>query len=169
MSGGVTIRRARPADLEAAVGLWRGLQDEHAAMDPRHRPSASAEERWRTDFGVWVASEVHRVFVADAGGEVVGLVTAHTYWPAPMYEEEMEVYLTELVVVPERRGSRLGERLVEAVRTWARDLGVRQIRVGVLSRNERGRAFWSRLGGEDFFVTVTLPVEGQERPARPIV
>ena len=131
--------------------------------------SDSAEARWRTDFGVWIGSEVHRVFVADAGGEVVGLATAHTYWPTPMYEEEMEVYITELVVVPERRGERLGERLVDAVRAWARGLGTRQLRAGVLSRNARGRAFWARLGGEDFFVTVTLPVEGPERAAPGVV
>jgi GNAT superfamily N-acetyltransferase len=158
MSDEVTIRRAVAADLDDAARLWRGLQDEHAAMDPRHRPSDSAESRWRTDFGVWIASDVHRVLVAEVAGEVVGLATAHTYWPMPVYEQEMEAYLTELVVAPEHRGGRIGARLVDAVRAWAQGLGVRQVRVGVLSRNERGRAFWARQGAEDLFVTVTLPV-----------
>ena len=132
-------------------------------MDARHRPSDSAEARWRTDFGAWVGSEFDRVFVADDEGEVVGLATAHTYWPMPVYEQAMEVYITELVVATERRGGGIGARLVEAARAWARDLGVRQIRVGVLSRNERGQAFWARQGAEDFFVTVTLPVGPEER------
>ena len=159
MSGGVTIRRARAADREAAVALWRQLQAEHAAMDPRHQPSGSAEERWRTDFGVWVASDVDRVFVADLAGEVVGLVTARTYWPSPMHAQEMEVYVTEIVVAPPQRGAGVGARLVEAVREWARELGVARLRAGVLSRNGRGRAFWQQQGADDFYVTITLPVE----------
>lgn len=159
MTARVLIRRARPADREAAVTLWSRLQAEHEALDVRHRPSDSAEDRWALDFGVWLSSDVDRVFVAEADGETVGLVTARTYWPSPMVEQEMEVYVTELVVAPEHRDAGIGARLVEAVRGWARELGVQRLRAGVLSRNERGRAFWARQGADDFYMTVTLPVE----------
>ncbi len=155
----VTIRAARAADRDAAVQLWAQLQAEHEGMDPRHRPSPSAEDRWRNDFRVWVGSDAARVFVAERGGVLIGLVTAHTFWPSPMVEQEMEVYLTELVVVPEHRSLGVGEHLVEAVREWARTLGARQIRAGVLSRNTRGRAFWARQGADDFFTTVTFPLD----------
>lgn len=161
----VTIRRARPAEREAAVALWAQLQDEHAAMDARHRPSDSARERWSNDFIVWSESEAHRVFVAASGSELVGLLTAHPYWPAPVYVQEMEVYVTELVVRPDFRGQRVGERLVEAVRAWARELGVTRIRAGVLCRNERGQAFWHRQGADDFFTTVTLSADAEEEGA----
>ena len=160
----VTIRRARLGDREAAVALWAGLQAEHEALDGRHRPSASAQERWQNDFREWVESEAHRVFVAEAGGVLVGLVTAHPYWPSPMYEQELEVYITELVVDPACRSGGVGARLVEAVRAWARAQGVTRIRTGVLSRNEGGRAFWRREGAEDFFTTVTLSVDGAAGP-----
>ncbi len=158
MSGEVVIRRARSSEREAAVVLWAQLQDEHAAMDVRHRPSDSARDRWRNDFIVWSESEAHRVFVAEADGELVGLVTAHPFWPAPVYVQEMEVYVTELVVRPDYRGQQIGERLVDAVRAWARAQGVTRIRAGVLCRNERGCAFWRRQGADDFFTTVTLSV-----------
>ena len=154
----VTIRRARATDRESAIALWAQLQEEHAIMDARHRPSRSARERWRNDFVVWTESDAHRVFVAEREGELVGLLTAHPYWPAPIYVQEMEVYVTELVVRPDVRGQRVGEQLVEAVRAWARTQGVSRIRVGVMSRNERGHAFWKRQGAEDFFTTVTLAV-----------
>lgn len=156
------IRRARRGDEDAAAALWAQLQAEHEAQDARHRPSDSARTRWQNDFRVWVGSDAHRVFVAEADGALVGLVTAHPYWPSPMYEQELEVYITELVVAPECRGSGVGALLVEAVRAWACAQGVTQIRAGVLSRNERGRAFWQREGAEDFFTTVTLAVESGE-------
>lgn len=157
----VTIRRARAGDGDAAATLWAQLQAEHEAMDARHRPSDSARARWQNDFRVWVESDTHRVFVAEAEGALVGLVTAHPYWPTPMYVQELEVYVTELVVDPACRGQRVGARLVEAVREWAREQGVTRLRAGVLSRNARGRAFWQREGAEDFFTTVTLPVNGE--------
>ena len=155
----IVVRRARAPDEGEAVQLWAGLQAEHRAMDARHRPSASAEDRWRNDYRVWIGSDADRVFVAEDGGSLVGLVTAHSYWPSPMYEQEMEVYVTEIVVAPEARSGGVGARLVEAVRAWARELGVRQIRVGVLSRNVRGRSFWTRQGADDLFTTVTIAVE----------
>lgn len=158
----VTIRLARSSDRDAAVALWSRLQAEHEAMDDRHRPSDSAKDRWRTDFGVWLTSDADRVFVAEVDGALVGLVTAHTYWPSPMVEQEMEVYVTELVVAPALRGAGIGERLVEAVRGWGRELGVRRLRAGVLSRNTRGRTFWARQGADDLFTTVTLSVDRPE-------
>lgn len=154
----VTVRRAREKDTDAAVALWTGLQAEQEVLDPRHCPSATAAERWRNDFAVWIASDADRVFVAELDGDLVGLVTAHTYWPSPMIEQVMEVYITELVVDPEQRSGGIGERLVDAVRDWAYELGVRRLRAGVLSRNERGRAFWKRQGGADLFVTFTIPL-----------
>jgi GNAT superfamily N-acetyltransferase len=162
----LTIRRARRDDEEAAVTLWAFLQTEHEAMDARHRPSSSASKRWRNDFRVWVESEAHCVFVAESEGVLVGLVTAHPYWPSPMYVQELEVYITELVVASEHRGRGAGARLVEAVRAWAREQGVTQIRAGVLSRNQRGRAFWQRERAEDLFTTVTLPVGRTEGTSR---
>ncbi|MEM1041854.1 MAG: GNAT family N-acetyltransferase [Bacteroidota bacterium] len=156
MSESVTIRRAQAEDVDAAVRLWAQLQDEHSALDARHRPSDTARERWRNDVRVWVGSEEHRVFVAERGGEVVGLVTAHPFWPAPVYEQEREVYVTELIVRPDQRSAGIGAQLLGAVRDWARSQGVTQLRAGVLSRNVRGRAFWAREGAEDLFTTVTL-------------
>lgn len=158
MSEPVLIRPATRADVDAAAALWAALQEEHEALEPRLRRSASAEARWRTDFGVWVGGQAHRVLVAEAEGEVVGLVTAHPYWPAPVYEERMEVYVTELYVREAWRGRGVARRLLAEVQAWARGLGAARIRAGVLAANPESRAFWQHLGAEDLFVMVSLPV-----------
>lgn len=163
MNDAVTIRPATRADTDAATALWAALQEEHEAMEPRLRRSASAEERWRNDFNVWVGGQAHHVAVAEAGGEVVGLITAHPYWPAPVYEERMEVYVTELYVRAQWRGQGVARRLLDDVRAWARSLGVARIRAGVLASNPESRAFWRHVGAEDLFVMVSLPVEPEAR------
>lgn len=154
-----TIRRATPADAEAAVALWARLQHEQEVLEPRLRRSASAEQRWRTDFRAWVRSPAHAVLVAEDTGRVVGLVTAHPYWPAPVYEERLEVYVNELVVDPAWRGRGIGRALVEAVRAWARRLGAVRVRAGVVSANARARAFWQHVGATDLYTTVTLELD----------
>lgn len=145
------------------MALWALLQEEHEAYEPRLRRSATAEDRWRTDFRIWIRSNAHAVFVAEAEGEVVGLVTAHPYWPAPVYEEHLEVYVTELIVRPDWRGHDLGRGLIRAVQRWAAEVGAVRVRAGVISRNAEARAFWARIGASDLYVTVTLPAEGEGR------
>ncbi len=151
------VRPARHQDLRACVRLWRDLQDEHEGMEPRLRRSDSAEERWSNDFRVWVRSPAHGVFVAEVEGECVGLVTAHPYWPAAVYEERMEVYVNELFVAPAARGRGLGRELIRAVIHWARGQGVSQVRAGVLECNPEALSFWKRVGAQPFFTTVTVP------------
>jgi GNAT superfamily N-acetyltransferase len=152
----MTIRPATTDDIEGAVTLWRTLQEEHEGIEERLRRSRDAEVRWRNDFRVWVRSHAHGIFVADDAGRLVGLITAHPYWPAPVYTPREEAYVNELVVLPGWRQRGLGRGLVEAVRTWARQRGIEQIRAGVLSVNPEALAFWRRVGASDFFVTVTI-------------
>lgn len=154
----MTIRAAVPADLEGALRLWRMLQDEHESMEDRIRRSPDAESRWRNDFRGWVRSPAHGIFVGEDEGQLVGLITAHPYWPAPVYAEREEAYVNELVVLPGWRQRGLGRGLVEAVREWARQRGIAQVRAGVLSANPEALAFWRQVGADEFFVTVTVAV-----------
>lgn len=154
----IVIRPAGQSDLAAAVRLWRLLQDEHEAVEPRLRRSRSAEKRWCTDYRAWVRSATHAVLVAEVDGEIVGLATAHPYWPAPVYEERLEIYVNELVVDASWRGRGIGRRLVEDLILWAREQGVGQLRAGVLAAKPDALTFWRRVGAEDFVVTVAVPV-----------
>jgi len=153
------IRPAAPADVDAAAALWRLLQDEHEAADPRIRRSDDAEARWRSDFAVWCRSDAHGVWVAVGDDEVVGLLTAHPYWPAPVYEGVLEAYINEIIVREDWRGRGAGRKLAAAAREWARQHGIGQLRAGVLAVNPDALAFWRSVGADPFFTTVTLPSE----------
>ena len=131
-------------------------------MDARLRRSADAEARWRNDFRTWIESDFDCVLVAEAEGGLVGLVTAHPYWPAPVYAERLDAYVTELYVQPGHRGRGIGQQLVEGLRAWARRIGAAQVRAGVLAANADARRFWKQVGARDFFITVTFPVDEQE-------
>ncbi|WP_421934164.1 GNAT family N-acetyltransferase [Phenylobacterium sp.] len=55
-------------------------------------------------------------------------------------------YLGLLLVAPEARGSGLGERILEALKTWIRGHGGRAIRLVVQDQNPDALRFWLRHG-----------------------
>lgn len=159
------IRKARQADRDGALALWRLLQDEHEAHDPRYRVSDDAEARWLTDFRDWTRAHSSGAWVAEADDRLVGLLTAHLAEPAPVYRGAPFVFVGEIVVAPEWRGRGVARRLLNAAREWGRQVGATELRAGVLATNPGGRTFWERQGGRDFTITVTVPLEEPDRDA----
>ena len=165
----LTIRRARRADAPAALALWQALHAEHEAHDPRYRMSDDAAARWATDFRDWTQGAGHRIWLAEVASpvsataqRVVGLLTAHLYQPAPTFEPYTMVYVDDLYLAPAARGRGVATRMLDEVRAWAIESGATEIRAGVLAVNAAGRAFWARQGASDFYVTVTVAVDGAE-------
>ena len=153
------IRKARRADRDGALALWRLLQDEHEALDPRYRISDDAGARWSTEFRDWTRAHSSAIWVAESDDRLVGLLTAHLAEPAPIYSGTPFVFVGEIVVAREWRGTGIARRLLGAAREWGRQIGAAELRAGVLATNPGGRRFWERQGGRDFTVTVVVPLD----------
>lgn len=151
-----TIRRADADDQEDVLNLWLTLMDEQAALEPRLDVAEDAAERWRNDFPEWIRDETRRLFVAERTGEIVGFLSAERYTPPPVYTTPGEVYINELYVQQGARRQGLGQRLAEAVTAWADSLEAERLRLGVLTVNETGRAFWQDLGAKPLSETLTI-------------
>ena len=159
----IVVREAQPSDLPVAFPLWEALHREHEARDPRYRLADDAASRWTTDFRDWTRSRSSRVWLAVDRGEAVGLLTAHLYEPAPLYRQSLIVHVTDLYVSPDARGSGLGSDMLREARAWGEAEGALALQAGVLARNDRGRAFWTAQGADDYSITVSLPI----RPGAP--
>jgi len=160
MTKSITVRRARREDEATLAFLWVQFLQEQSALDPRFAMAEDALERWRNDFPMWLNDVSRRIFVAEAAG-LVGVVTAHRWWPPPIYEEASEVYVDELYVAPASRRSGVGRRLVEAVKAWGGSLRANLLRLGMLAANENGLLFWKKVGARPFSVTLTIDLEAQ--------
>lgn len=163
----ITIRRARKEDQEHLGALWVALLQEQAALDVRFGVADDALERWTNDFPYWLHDEGRRFFVAEHGEQIVGFLTAHGWSPSPIYAEALEVYISELYVVPEVRQQHAGADLVAAVRVWAETLGASRLRIGVLAANESGQAFWRQQEAVPFSVTYTIPLDQRKKERAP--
>jgi len=65
---------------------------------------------------------------------------------ASLYTGELDAYLEELYVVPERRGQGLGRALLEAAMEHARERGARHIDLNTSEEDVAARALYERMG-----------------------
>lgn len=132
---GALIRRATKRDAEAACAVLRRSITECCAKD--HGDESERLEAWlanKTPQNVreWIDSPGTYAFVAEAGGEVVGVA---------MMVESGEITLCYLV--PEIRFLGVGKALLAELESKARDLGLEALRT---YSTRTARAFYKRNG-----------------------
>jgi ribosomal protein S18 acetylase RimI-like enzyme len=121
----VTVRAARPGDLDAVLALWDGARSAHAVTE-------DAPER------VAALIEAGSLVVAEADGEIVGaLIAAFDGWRGNMYR---------LAVMPSRRRRGIARALVEAGQARLRAAGAPRVTALVAFDDTVARAFWASVG-----------------------
>ena len=138
------IRRARESDAEAVTALLGQLD---------YLLGAEAVAPVLAEV---LADPAHVALVAEEDGEVVGFVNAH--FRPQLHHLAPVGTIDELVVDRDRRGRRIGERLVEAVLEEARRRGADVMEVSTHNRRERARAFYRRCGFEATSVKLVHPL-----------
>lgn len=133
--------------------------DDQEQIDRRFQMSEDAADRWCNDLKEWIhAPKVRRVIVSEHNEMLTGFASAQHWWPAPIYEQKLEVYLEELFVLPEFRRQGIGTLLVNDIRAWASNGEIEQIRLGTLVSNGAAVAFWDGFGAKSFVVEMTIDV-----------
>lgn len=132
---GTEIRIAVEADYEAIARISRDDLGYDCA------PALVREKLRRA-----LQSERERVFVAVCGGEVAGYIHAEDY--DVLYFETMKNVLG-LAVAANHRRKGIGTKLLGAVEDWARETGVRQIRLNSGITRRGAHAFYRANGYTD--------------------
>lgn len=127
------IRDLQTSDLPAVRGLLRQLGYD---VD-------QAEAGRRIDAVLSVAN--HHAVVAVLDDTVAGLL--HVY-ERPALEKSREAVVQALVVDERHRGEGIGNALMQAAETWARDCGVEAVVLHTRIDRAEAQAFYGRLGYE---------------------
>jgi ribosomal protein S18 acetylase RimI-like enzyme len=103
-----------------------------------------------------------RIFLAHEDGAVVGFVCVL----AKMLSSADDLvgsyaYISDLVVRAAHRRRGVGRKLVARAESFARECGAKQLRVGVLVRNEASHAFYRAGGFRDYTVQLVKPLDGE--------
>jgi GNAT superfamily N-acetyltransferase len=135
-----TIRDATAADAGLIVGFIRALGEYEKMLDEVLITEADVA---RSLFG-----PNPRVFcdIAEAGGAPVGL--ALWYYNFSTFEGAAGIYLEDLFVTPEARGTGAGLALMRRLAQRCREEGLKRIDWQVLHWNKLASDFYDRLGAE---------------------
>jgi GNAT superfamily N-acetyltransferase len=153
------VRRARESDGPAIVSLWLALQKEHVRIDHRYRLSRDAELRYRNDITEFLRSDVWRFVVAVVSGQVVGFISARHWFPEPIYEQRLEIFVDSIYVEAAFRRQGIGRALVSEIRRWGEESEAVRLRLGALAQNADAVNFWVQVSGEPDIISLTIELE----------
>ena len=125
------VRDARPSDVAAVHRLIGQLAD------------APDEAAFRARFERVLATDDHRVIIAETEDEVVGVL--HLF-ERPALEKPCEAVVQALVVDSDARSSGVGEALMREAEAWAQSRKLPSVSLYSRVDRKRAHAFYERIG-----------------------
>ena len=140
-AGVISVRSASPADAATIVGFIRGLAAyEKLSHEVKLTEAGLAE-------ALFCASPRAFCDIAEADGRPVGF--ALWFYNYSTFEGGFGLYLEDIFVVPEARGTGAGKALMRRLAERCRDEGLKRLEWQVLDWNAPAIAFYDRLGASD--------------------
>jgi len=125
------VRDAQPADVSAVHRLIGQLAD------------APDEAAFQARFERVLATDDHRIIVADVEGRVVGVL--HMF-ERPSLEKACQAVVQALVVDSEARSTGVGEALMHEAEAWAQQRKLPSVSLYSRVDRKRAHAFYERIG-----------------------
>ena len=146
--GPLVIREAGPRDLPAIVALRMALLREHAHNTIYSRLRPDADSRAEKLFAAQLRSPNEVIFLADMGGETVGVLRCIQSIGSPLLDPAQYAYVSSVYVVPRARERGVLRALLAAADRWCADRGLDEMRLHNAADNPLANAAWEALGFE---------------------
>ena len=154
-----TIRPGRREDAAEAARLWMQSAEEHTAHDRVYATAPGAEKTMRRFLSDLASSGHSFLFVAVAGGRIVGFISGELREGSPTFLPKTWASVDDVFVEPDHRNLGMGHALLESVAAWARERGATGISLQVAAANARARKFYEDLGFREISVYEVLEFE----------
>ncbi len=144
----IAVRQATAKDLPAILALRLALLREHShnAIYGRLRPDA--EPRASKLFAAQLQSPNEVIFLADLGGEAVGVLRCIHSAGSPLLDPPQYAYVSSVYVVPRAREQGVLRALLAAADDWCAGRGLDEMRLHNAADNPLANAAWEALGFE---------------------
>jgi len=155
----VQIRPATEADVEPLVdGLWTPFMRELLADGPDElaegfREDALAHRREQLER----EDRIDRV--AEAGGTLLGYVSAEIQEPPPVVDRGDTLHINEVYVRPEHRREGVGAALLAEAEEWGDRQGCTHVTLSVNRPNDSAQALYQERGFEVVRHRMRKPLE----------
>jgi ribosomal protein S18 acetylase RimI-like enzyme len=147
---GIVIRPYRESDRAAVIAAEIDLQEyERTLHDTRLPGAAAVMEAYLDRLQLAVAAQSGAILVAEDAGRFLGLVACVVEQDDEVQEtadSNVHGYITDIYVIPERRGSGLAQALLQAAEAHLAPTGVSRVRINVLAANAMARRAYEKYG-----------------------
>ena len=145
------IREYRPEDASGVERCFVELHDYERGVEPLRAEGRKVSKKYLEFMFARTKETGGRVFVAEMDKRVVGFVCV---WGRVAENELINApgeyaYVSDLVVLPEFRGRKIGYRLLQAAEEYATREGATRLMIGVLARNQVARQLYEKFGFEE--------------------
>jgi GNAT superfamily N-acetyltransferase len=137
------VRPAQEEEVEAIIPLYDWL-----FAPPGTTPAAWDERRAAVALAEAIASHDSVVLVADAGGELVGFLTAYQELHSVRFG--YRAWVEDLAVDPGHRSLGVGKGLLDAAKAWARERGATHLELDSADSRSDAHRFYEREGADYF-------------------
>lgn len=142
------VRRYEPGDEERVVEITVGSFDGVSIDQGIERvcgPVAGRGWRWRKGLSIRddIAADPDGVFVAEADGAVVAVITSRADARTGIG------WIANIATDPAYRGRGVGRALMDAALAYLRERGMRAAKIETLEQNDIGRAFYPSAGFQE--------------------
>ena len=146
--GRFVIRDYGPQDRDALNACIRELQEHERGLEPRMKTFEAIADSYQDGLLAHCEQTAGRIFVAEAGGAVVGYACVYAREPSTDEDEVDYEYalVADLAVNESHRGQGIGKALIAASERYARDAGAQWLRIWVLARNANAVELYRRSG-----------------------
>jgi ribosomal protein S18 acetylase RimI-like enzyme len=145
-SSRIAVRSATTQDHAAVVALRLALLREHADNPIHGRLRPDAPERARRLFAAQLRSNDEVIFLAERGGEVVGVLRCVQMAGIPLLTPALYGYVSSVYVIPAARRRGVLRSMLDAAVAWCRERGITELRLHNAAESPVANAAWEALG-----------------------
>jgi ribosomal protein S18 acetylase RimI-like enzyme len=152
---GFVIRPYRESDRADVIATEIDLQEYERTLHDTRLPGSAVMEAYVDRLQQEVAAQSGAILIAEDGGRFLGLVACVVAQDDVVQEtadSNVYGYISDIYVVPERRGSGLAQALLRAAEAHLEPTGVSRVRINVLAANARARRAYEKYGFEPYEV-----------------
>ena len=142
----LTVRAATVDDLDVVTELRLALLREHAGNAIYGRLRRDAERKARPLYSAQLRSAQEVIFLAERGGETVGILRCVESLGSPLLDPSRYGYVSSAYVRPAARRSGVLRALLDAAERWAGRRGLTELRLHNAADNDVAASTWEGLG-----------------------
>ena len=149
------IRKAVPDDLDTLLSFEQGIIYTERPFDPTLRDGPIHYY----DLKAMMHDDNIALLVAEYEGEIIGSGYARLEESKPYLKHHRHAYLGFMYVHPGYRGKGVNAQIVEALRDWARERQITELRLDVYCENSPAISAYEKVGFKKHMMEMRMAVD----------